>query len=66
MELCGPTYGDKGALWARPVRAEEQRRRDLEVAKAMEARRRLAAEEAPMLEARELLGLAMRSAIGIA
>lgn len=35
--------------------AEEQRRRDLEVAMAMEARRRMAEDEAPMLEARGLL-----------
>lgn len=50
--LRAPKYGDKGALWARLVKTAEQRRTDVVMAKGMEARRRLAEEESPMLVAR--------------
>lgn len=54
--LGAPMNGDRDALWDPLVEAEEQRRRYLEVSKAMEARlgADLQEEESPMLEARGL------------
>ena len=53
-ELGAPQYGDRALLWSRLLKAEAQRRRDIEIAKAIEEQRLRGAQDAGMWVPRQM------------